>query len=1104
MINQKLNTMKKLIVIAILLLTVQLQAQVKIGSEEAFSTAQQFVSQQGKGVGRTLTLSEEIKSRASGQTNLYVFLMEPKGFVIVSATNEILAYSFGSAIPVSEALPPHIAYWLDLYNEQTDYLLQHPDRIKKPAKQEHSVGPLLTSVWGQGCYHNSACPADASGPCHHVSAGCVAIAMAQIMYYHKQPQKGNGSVSYTCQPYGTLSANFGNTTYQWEDMVDTVSESNPAVAKLVSHCGISVEMNYGAQTSIASISAAHNALQRHFFYPLSVNSSRSLFTDEEWTAMIRQDIEDLRPVYYSGKSNLGSHAFVCDGYDNNGLFHFNFGWDGVADGYYTIDNPYGFSTIQSCIHNITPLANFPIQSDNNGIIYVSPDGCGNGSSWENATSDLQTAIYKSNVDKYVIWVKEGTYTRETTDGHAFNSFGFCRMYGGFKGDEPFDYDLSLRDFEAHPSILDGNQSNGVLSLQFATNTVIIDGFTLQNGMAAQGGGIHAKCQTCIRNCKFFHNYSRANGGGLSQQSTSSVKTIIEDCEFWENEAMGYGGAVYDAGNSTYRRCLIHDNRAQLSGGGVYCNDVYNPGQFVNCTFNNNTAKNGGGVATNHQGTTFWSCLINNNTAETGGGCHFKKSANLFNCTIVKNEAQLDYGGVYSSILTQDGIQNCILWGNVSAGENCQIGMVTYSHCAVENDWSETGQNYNAESDNDGRLPRFYVRFQNPNATAGAAGRGGDWRLQPNSLCINKGSNILNQPTTDLGGTPRCLHGKTDLGAYEADVATHGITAYLCEEDPYYYQDSALLELGFYTFYYPSTPYDSLVIVDVRPPEPTIYLSEEICSNETYDFFGTLLNETGVYTNTENCITYHLSLRITPLTIVYMQEETCDGNPFDFFGDLLYEEGHYSTTIDCKTYELDLTVYPSSQAEIMEEEICEGEVYDFFGRQLRNSGHYFTTIQCTDYQLDLTTNPAPPLRCSNDTIIPYGTGILLTATGADSYLWSTGDTTASITVYPKTDCEYTVTGFSQKGCSSNATVKVKVTNDTDEFVMYPNPADKTIEIDKPLIDEVEVFNLLGAQIDRIDAHRDVVVLDVSQYEIGMYIVHVRCLNNHYYKKLVIQH
>ena len=204
--------MKRLLVILLFFVAIHAQAQVRIGEREAYATATSFLAQQGQC--RNLVLLDEIKSIHSDQTNLFVFTFEPQGYVVVSALNEVLAYSFTSSLS-KETLPDPVAYWLELYNRQTDYLLEHPEQVRHPLKSQASVGPLLTSAWGQGCYYNSACPSDNAGPCQHVSAGCVAIAMAQIMYYHKQPITGNGSISYSCSPYGSLSANFGQTTYQW-------------------------------------------------------------------------------------------------------------------------------------------------------------------------------------------------------------------------------------------------------------------------------------------------------------------------------------------------------------------------------------------------------------------------------------------------------------------------------------------------------------------------------------------------------------------------------------------------------------------------------------------------------------------------------------------------------------------------------------------------------------------------------------------------------------------------------------------------------------------------------------------------------------------------
>jgi hypothetical protein len=506
--------------------------------------------------------------------------------------------------------------------------------------------------------------------------------------------------------------------------------------------------------------------------------------------------------------------------------------------------------------------------------------------------------------------------------------------------------------------------------------------------------------------------------------------------------------------------------------------------------------------------TFWSCLFNNNTAQTGGACYLSKSTNLYNCTIVKNEAETDYGGVYVHIPTARDciIMNCIIWGNVSQGENPQIGPSnSYSFCAVENDPSEAASNFKAEAENDGNLPNFYVRFKNADVTAGSAGHGGDWRLSSNSLCIDRGFTVIDSIGNDLDGNSRLQHSGIDLGAYESGTATQFIDAYYCESDPYYFQDSLIAELGDYTFLHQGDPYDTLIIVQLQLPPSTIAFTEQICENETYDFFGTILHEAGEYSANANCITYLLTLSTTPMEHVYLQEEMCDGDSFDFFGTPITEAGTYSTIIDCISYQLDLSILPTHISyHTMEEEICQGEYYDFFGTILRQTGHFTRIKGCDIYELDLTVNTPPTMQCSNDTLVKYGNPVHLSASGADSYLWSTGETTETITICPVTDMEYTVTGFSNNGCSSNKSVLVKVTEELNDLVLFPNPANKRVDIYKPLIDEVEVYDLFGTLKNRIDANREVVYLDVSQYGNGVYIVHVRCLKNHYYKKLVIQH
>ena len=1101
--------MKKILFIAFVILCAQLQAQIRIGEREAFSTAEKFLHENTKLKSPTIALNETINSEQSGQANLYVFSIAPQGFVIVSALGDILAYSLVSEMPQSNDLPDHIRYWLNLYSEASDHLITHPEQKKEPTKSQSAVEPLLTSCWGQGCYHNEACPFDSTGPCQHVEAGCVAIAMAQIMYYHKSPQRGTGSITYACPPYGDLTANFGNTYYQWENMADTLFESNQAVATLVYHCGISVRMKYSHNGSGAYSQEVPNALHRYFYYPSASYSRRANYDDEQWQRIIRDNLEQRHPVYYTGTSNLGGHAFVCDGYDDNGKFHFNFGWDGVADGYYTLASPYGFSVDQSIVHDIYPMNEIPIHSDSHGIIYVAPDGTGDGFSWEQATSELQLALFKSTMDNSSVWVKEGSYTGNPDQEFAFIPFYKCSLYGGFKGVEPYDYDLSQRDFEAHPSILDGSHTQGVIGGISSNDLIVIDGFTIQNGNAMNGGGILLENDAQIRNCIFCHNHASFLGGAVSQQPlANSTRTFFfENCEFFDNEAQ-YGGAIYDYGNASFFQCIFHDNHAQNHGGGVFCITDGSPSQFINCIISNNTSKNGGGITiSTSRGSTLWNCLIKNNTAETGGGCYISRDANLYNCTIVKNEATVAYGGIFSN--SQASIKNCIVWGNTDPNGDIQIGpFQTHTYCAVQNDLTATGNNFCANPENDGDSTGFYIRFKDPITIAGNTGYGGDWRLLPNSLCVDLGDHIADQPEFDLDENPRFNHRSIDIGAYESNTVSQFIEEILCEVEPYYYQDSLITDIGYYSFFYPDNLYDSIVILHMMNPAASVFYEEEICENETFNFFGTPIAEAGVYQKTIDCITHELELSIKPLDSIYMHEEICGNDTFDFLGTPLNVTGTYHDTVDCIAYTLDLDVKPFSNYYI-EESICEGEAYSFFGCYLHEGGQYSKTIGCESHVLDLTVNPKPVLHCSNDTLVEYGRPAFLIASGADSYLWSTGDTTNHITVFPKESTTYSVTGFSKYGCKSTAKVKVTIDfsengQSEDEIIIYPNPANDKVEIYAMLIDEVEVFNLFGECIERIKTEREIVTLDVSHYDNGAYIIHVRQLNRHTYNKLIIQH
>ena len=259
-----------------------------------------------------------------------------------------------------------IQYGIENHLEADEHTARQWERVKatgrlNDCKSAKAIGPLLTEKWHQGCLYNSLCP-DTSGPCDHAEVGCVAVAMGQIMHYWGYPSSGWGSHSYSNQGT-TLSADFGNTTYDWEHMPDSLTDDSSdaeieAVATLLYHCGISVNMSYTQNGSLTNSDVVPDALIRYFNYSKRLHSEkRKNYSDDEWALMLKECLDLQQPVYYTGHGPQGGHAFVCDGYDNNDLMHFNWGW-GRANGYFSLGNlnplGYTFNNTQSAIFDIYP------------------------------------------------------------------------------------------------------------------------------------------------------------------------------------------------------------------------------------------------------------------------------------------------------------------------------------------------------------------------------------------------------------------------------------------------------------------------------------------------------------------------------------------------------------------------------------------------------------------------------------------------------------------------------------------------------------------------------------------------------------------------------
>lgn len=321
-------------------------------------------------------------STAKGQTNFfYVFNNSTDGFVIVAADDNvipILGYSTEGKFDTNN-IPINTKEWFENYNNQIKYVIAHNIPTSQKIKTEWanyinnvvinnkttSVNPLLTTKWDQSPYYNDACPYDTDIAKKSVT-GCAATAMAQIMKYWNYPEKGTGFYSYDHKKYGTISSNFNEHSYNWGNMPNAVNSTNSAVAQLNYDAGVSLSMDYSPDESGALIRSKQDptmfsfdyALKNYFDYKSTLDTKdRKNYTGEGWLNLLKTELDASRPVLYLGLGT-GGHAFVCDGYDNNNLLHFNWGWGGQADGYFVVDqlNPggYNFSDEQYAVIGVEP------------------------------------------------------------------------------------------------------------------------------------------------------------------------------------------------------------------------------------------------------------------------------------------------------------------------------------------------------------------------------------------------------------------------------------------------------------------------------------------------------------------------------------------------------------------------------------------------------------------------------------------------------------------------------------------------------------------------------------------------------------------------------
>lgn len=327
-----------------------------------------------------ISISDVRIAMAGNDAAAYIFNLKNGGFVIISADDAlppILGYSLDGYCP-AEGINLNFDSYLQGYVDQVEYIrennIEAGDEIAELWKKysttdieklsiksgSRGVDALLSNLWNQDSPYNMLCPEDPLGPGGHVYAGCVATAMSMVMHYWRYPLQGTGSSGYYPEGYPYQFANYGETEYIFNNMQDEMDADMPDVALLQYHCGVSVEMMYSAGGSGAYSNNVPGAIKSHFGYSNAAQyRHKEDYTQTQWINLLKAQIDLGQPMYYSGSSNSGGHAFVCDGYDDEDLFHFNFGWSGSSNGYYALNSVGGFSQWQGAVINFFPGGDYP-------------------------------------------------------------------------------------------------------------------------------------------------------------------------------------------------------------------------------------------------------------------------------------------------------------------------------------------------------------------------------------------------------------------------------------------------------------------------------------------------------------------------------------------------------------------------------------------------------------------------------------------------------------------------------------------------------------------------------------------------------------------------
>lgn len=446
-----------------------------------------------------MVYKSNLSTNKSNTTFFYIFNVATDGFVIVAGDDTvipILGYSTEGNFD-SNNIPQNVAKWLEGYKNEIRSIveqniqpstdinenwkrLRNGDKINTTSQYKSNttskimlgVAPIIQTKWDQSPFYNALCPIDAQANEQTVT-GCVATAMAQIMKYWNYPATGSGRSDYQHKKYGKLSAIYANRTYKWSEMPLSVTSPNSAVATLMYDCGVSVEMDYGIsatggsgawviQNSPKPFANAEYALKTYFGYDSSLKGVKKegiYSSDASWTSLLKTEIDAGRPIIYAGFGFGGTngHCFIADGYDSNNLLHFNWGWNGMADGYYIVG------------------ALNPKYSNGNPVT----DGNGNSLKFNSFNHAVIGIKPPTSVTTYNLALNNNLTPSATTIGYG-NAFSVSTNIKN-SGANTFTGDYTIGIFDSNGNFID--------FVETKVNNILQGGYTYSNNLVFSNAGL---------------------------------------------------------------------------------------------------------------------------------------------------------------------------------------------------------------------------------------------------------------------------------------------------------------------------------------------------------------------------------------------------------------------------------------------------------------------------------------------------------------------------------------------------------------------------------------------------------------------------------------